>query len=109
MKLLSTIAVAVLSLGLFSVQLPATAATKSPQASVRVHKTDYRKSFAAALRRTASPQAHAKGANFFQRMASKPKEFFQRHTPQVRARNEGVPPEAYVNVPRPEVSENSIF
>jgi hypothetical protein len=109
MKLLSTIAVAVLSLGLFSVQLPATAATKSPQTSVRVQKTDYKKSLAAAFHRTTSPQAQSKRSNFFQRMASKPKEFFQRHTPQVRARNEGVPPEAYVNVPRPEVSENSIF
>lgn len=109
MKLLTTIAVAVLSLGLFAVQPPATAANKSKQGSVQVQKSEYKKSFAAALRRSASPQAKAKRSDFFQRMARKPKEFFQNHTPQVRSRNEGVPPEAYVNVPRPVVSESSIF
>jgi hypothetical protein len=109
MKLLTTIAAAVLALGLCSVPPPAQAANKSQQSSVRVQKSDYKKTLTAALRRSASPQAKAKRSDFFQRLASKPKEFFQRHTPQVRHRNEGVPPEAYMNVPRPVVSESSIF
>lgn len=109
MKLLTSIAAAVLALGLCLVQPPASAANKSQQASVKVQKSDYKKTLAAAWRRSASPQAKAKRSNFFQRLASKPQEFFQRHTPQVRHRNEGVPPEAYMNVPRPVVSENSIF
>lgn len=109
MKLLTTIAAAVLALGLCSVPQPAEAAKKSQQSSVRAQKSEYKKSLASALRRSATPQAKRKNSDFFQRMARKPKEFFQRHSPQVRHRNEGVPPEAYVNVPRPVVSENSVF
>lgn len=110
MKLFSTIAVAVLSLGLFAVQLPANAASKNTTARMSVQQVSAKKSTSAPVR--AAVRAQKRASDFLRRMASTPREFFQKRTAEAefgRARNEGVPPEAYINVPRPVVSENSIF
>jgi hypothetical protein len=108
MKLFKTLAVTFFSLGLFAVQLPATAASKQTGMQVTGHKVAYKKAAPAEPRKSAYQPAGKKKSNFFQRMASKPKEFFQRHASPIRTRNEGVPPEAYANVPRP-VVEASVF
>jgi hypothetical protein len=105
MKLFNTLAVAVFSLGLFAMHPGAIAAPKKVTARAVIQQVLHKKP----ATRIAEVQSSPKKANFFQRMASKPRAFFQKGTVEARARNEGVPPEAYVNVPRPVVSENSIF
>lgn len=105
MKLFNTLAVAVLSFGLFAIHPGANAAPKKVTARAVIQQVLHKK----ATMRVVEVQTSQKKANFFQRMASKPRAFFQNGTAEVRARNEGVPPEAYLNVPRPVVSENSIF
>lgn len=110
MKLFSTIAVAVLSLGLFAVQVPASAASKNGNARTSTHQVAGKKNVSAPAR--AAGNAQKRASAFFKRVANSPREFFQKRPPAagpVRARNDGVPPEAYMNVPRPVVSEGSIF
>lgn len=110
MKLTSTIAIAVFSLGLFAVQVPASAASKSASSHASIQQVSAKKSNSAPVR--AAVGARKRASEFFRRMASTPREFFQkRHgaDESVRDRNEGIPAEVYVNVPHPVVSESSIF
>jgi hypothetical protein len=105
MKLFTTLAVAVFSLGLFAIQ-PDAAASKKVTARAVIQQVLHKKP---AMTRVSEAPTPSKKANFLQRMAGKPRAFFQQRVAEVRARNEGVPPEAYANVPRPVVSENSVF
>lgn len=106
MNIVKTLVVAALSVGLVAIQPAATAGTKSNRA--QSHQVV--KKAKPAVTRVTKMRVGGKKSNFFQRIASTPREFFKRHSgPVVRHRNEGVPPEAYANVPRPVVSENSVF
>lgn len=111
MKLFSTLAITFFTVGLLAIQLPATAASKNDSRSAKVHQVVYKNETQSNTSKfkTAVRRASAKQSEFFARIASKPREFFQRHAAPVRERNEGVPLEASINVPRPVVSESSIF
>jgi hypothetical protein len=106
MKLFSIFAVAVFSLGMLVVQLPASAAPRAAGTTVVAKKPVNKKAFLQASRKSVLT-ASRKMRKALTRFTSH--KVFSPTSPSVRVRNDGVAPLSSINVPRPVVSESSIF